>query len=640
MLTWKLSGWIILLLKNDEGVFMHRGLPLLLYLSLVACQPQSSVRLSAPSPLIHKNNLKQPQGNVLKKAPTPLKSIADMKEFGGKITGYSNVDNMSFRLKPFKPSKSFKTQDFAPRFNQIKHLRIWVRGNGIADRLWNGEGFFKVNGTSGTTLTIKNIPKGNNRIVTAQGYDANKKLIPGATLKAYYNSPPNGNSVTVHLVWRFTAAANVIEKILEQNPTMANQLDASQLQEKIDDLIYQGKPLNEQDKPLNEKDYATHPSLINPDDLVESIMTNNGQLPPNQVIVPFASNVEIVVQNLVGDAMGTKINLQIDDPASQTSEISAGVDRKTITDIPPGTWNALIQHDEKPDYTANATVTIAPDGTVTLDKGDTANPIAFPPYLVSATPVIPGGPVPPNLNYHWSGENNGFNVLSNVNSGHGTRYNGTTLTQGLDPNRYTTGVEGRAFALDGNDAILTSATINQSGTSPGWTVMAWVYPTSNNTDEYIISTDNGGIDWSLKRVGTKWGVFNGIASIASNFNVDLNQWQHLSAVFIPGTGVKLYKNMQEQDIPGLGFSTLATPIHIGGRGTTKQFKGRIDEVKSFNRVLTPTEVRDAANIRRVVLTGDGFSPTISNDLVTLGAEKITPTSANANNINIGCASFS
>ena len=152
-----------------------------------------------------------------------------------------------------------------------------------------------------------------------------------------------------------------------------------------------------------------------------------------------------------------------------------------------------------------------------------------------------------------------------------------------------------SLLFDGiDDVVTTPLNIDQSATSPGITFEAWVFPTSTSSGRHeVISSDNGGFDWSILREGATWFVFTGSGSSSTGFSVDLNVWQHLAAVFNPATGsVDFYKNGQKATITALGFDTSDADIAIGRRagGTTEFFAGNIDEVRVWNAPRTQSEI--------------------------------------------------
>jgi len=151
------------------------------------------------------------------------------------------------------------------------------------------------------------------------------------------------------------------------------------------------------------------------------------------------------------------------------------------------------------------------------------------------------------------------------------------------------------LSFDGsNDRVSTELDIDQSASSPGVTMEVWVYPTSTSSGRHqVISSDNGGYDWSLLRDGATWFVFTGGTSWNTGFSVDLEGWQHVVAVFIPGTGVKFYKNGVEATTTNIGYDTGDDIIAVGQNPPNAEyFAGIIDEVVIYSRALTPEEVME------------------------------------------------
>lgn len=159
----------------------------------------------------------------------------------------------------------------------------------------------------------------------------------------------------------------------------------------------------------------------------------------------------------------------------------------------------------------------------------------------------------------------------------------------------TTGVSGRtnqAALFDGaDDGLATSLWLDQSSSSRGATLMAWVYPGSASSGQHqVLSTGAG---WSLLRDGGTWAVFNGSAIINTGVSVDVNRWQHIAAVFQPGSGVRFYKN----GVPVGGWMPInynysTSPLVVGRHPNGGQhFDGRIDDVRIFSTALSNAEVQ-------------------------------------------------
>ncbi|RLC40566.1 MAG: hypothetical protein DRH44_08365, partial [Candidatus Coatesbacteria bacterium] len=207
---------------------------------------------------------------------------------------------------------------------------------------------------------------------------------------------------------------------------------------------------------------------------------------------------------------------------------------------------------------------------------------------VSASDETVVGSIPQNglVGYWKFDEGSGTSAYDSSGQGNnGTLVNGPSWVDGKI---------GDALKFDGsNDYVSTPLNIDQSGSSQGVTMVAWVYPTSTSSGRHeMISSDNGGYDWSLLREGGTWYVFTGENTRSTGFSVDLNQWQHVVAVFIPGTGVKFYKNGQETTISYISYDTSDGNIRIGCRsGGGEYFGGIIDEVAIYKRVLSDSEIQ-------------------------------------------------
>ena len=143
------------------------------------------------------------------------------------------------------------------------------------------------------------------------------------------------------------------------------------------------------------------------------------------------------------------------------------------------------------------------------------------------------------------------------------------------------------FALDFdgvNDYLATPLNIDQGFLTIGATFEAWVYPTrTSGGRQPVISTDNGGDDWSIVQEGGSWRVLTGEASRDTQLPVDLRTWQHIAAVFTPGVGVTFYKNGQGVFIPFIGHDFVDDLLTIGGNPRFQQyFDGKIAEARVWN----------------------------------------------------------
>jgi hypothetical protein len=66
-------------------------------------------------------------------------------------------------------------------------------------------------------------------------------------------------------------------------------------------------------------------------------------------------------------------------------------------------------------------------------------------------------------------------------------------------------------------------------------------------------------------------VFTGEEARSTGMSVDLNQWQHVAAVFIPGTGVRFYKNGVSVLIPFIGYDTSDADVRVAQNQASVSF---------------------------------------------------------------------
>ncbi|MFO1007338.1 MAG: DUF1553 domain-containing protein [Planctomycetaceae bacterium] len=165
---------------------------------------------------------------------------------------------------------------------------------------------------------------------------------------------------------------------------------------------------------------------------------------------------------------------------------------------------------------------------------------------------------------------------------------------------------GRALEFDGT----THVAAGEAGVFEGdqaFSSSVWIFPTSRDVSTVLSKMDDAnayrGYDVILE--GNKVSAhfvhhwpdrgFN----VVTKTPIKLNAWHHLAVTYDgsrAAQGVKIYVDgqLQELDIPTnnkLDGSLLTDkPFHIGKRGTSAPFQGRIDEVRLYSKALTPDEV--------------------------------------------------
>ena len=169
----------------------------------------------------------------------------------------------------------------------------------------------------------------------------------------------------------------------------------------------------------------------------------------------------------------------------------------------------------------------------------------------------------------------------------------------------------RSWDFDGTaDRIITTLDIDQDG-SDSYTFAAWVKPESTSAGRHhVVSTDNGGFDWSLLREGGSWYVFNGGSSWDTGQSVTTGVWQHVAVVFEPGVGTKFYLNGNETSIGSVFTDANTNTFTIGANaGVSEFFDGMIDEVRVYNSALSSSDVG--------ILSGGDEADTIAVNITTL-----------------------
>lgn len=515
-------------------------------------------------------------------------------------------DALTFKLSPWV--RDFNTQ--ALDLTQIKFLRIWVRGAGIAERLWNAEGYVSM--ANGQALQIAKIPKGKNRVVTAQGYDANQQLIPGATLKAFYDSPLGNNTITVHLKWRFVPVGELLEQLLDLNVPFLQNMDATALQATMDQMLYGQNP-------AGGNTFAVHPSLVEASAVTSNLMKDNGLISPTILsqALKKTGTATIVIRTPQGNLLNTPVTVSLNDPASTVVTVPAGgTGTATIPNLAPGTWRARAQMaSPSGPIQVQTTVTVAQDGTVTLGAGTPGNPLVPPPLITD----IQAGPL-----HGWAADGNANDAIGNMS---GTLVGGTTFAPGKI---------GQAFRFDGATQYVDIGTTFTDQIETKGSIAAWVYRTGNAGGIFTRSTGTGWPDERLviyfRSDNNTWGwsFANGVTFQAQawpNTTFPANQWVHVVLSW-DGTTVNTYLNgaLHNSQAQTVVPEISGIKTRLGWtEGLAGQFlQGQIDDLKVYNRTVSATEATALYNrtpLRDIV--GDAFDTVLANNTVKFGGPNAT-----------------
>ncbi|WP_448543098.1 LamG-like jellyroll fold domain-containing protein [Roseiflexus sp.] len=152
----------------------------------------------------------------------------------------------------------------------------------------------------------------------------------------------------------------------------------------------------------------------------------------------------------------------------------------------------------------------------------------------------------------------------------------------------TAGANG-ALAFDGVDDEAGNAAFSMSG---GFTVEAWVRPSSGNQTSIVIVTGDGSRGWSLELNdgrATLWVADNaGAWSFVRNDRVVLQagQWYHIAATYENGSG-RVFVNGVAGSTASVGTVSHMPALRLGGLSGYGFFAGQIDDVR-ISRIVRYT----------------------------------------------------
>jgi len=187
--------------------------------------------------------------------------------------------------------------------------------------------------------------------------------------------------------------------------------------------------------------------------------------------------------------------------------------------------------------------------------------------------------------------------------------NGASLTPGVG---WTEGRMGLAVTLtSASTCVRIGSPPTLSDLGP-LTVMAWIRPARLSLGRVVAKEDGGRGRWMF--IAGEKGI-----DFAKDFAdqelrretlsnlLAVGTWSHVSATWDGSTQaaqVHIYVNGVEatysisQDGRGVRMSDAAMPLLIGNRGDlTRGFEGAIDDVRIYNRVLTPTDIMTITGLR-------------------------------------------
>ena len=169
----------------------------------------------------------------------------------------------------------------------------------------------------------------------------------------------------------------------------------------------------------------------------------------------------------------------------------------------------------------------------------------------------------------------------------------------------STGRFGKSLSFNGSSSRVTIKDSPSLDVSGAMTLAAWVYPTVAMTGNQVVIVKErpGSNAYHLHASGATSGrVLTGIFTTTPNqlwsaAPIAANRWTHLAATY-DGAMQRLFVNgVQVASRAQRGaIATSGNPLRIGADGVRGEyFRGRIDEVRIYNRALSSTEIQAIMN---------------------------------------------
>jgi glucose/arabinose dehydrogenase/PKD repeat protein len=191
----------------------------------------------------------------------------------------------------------------------------------------------------------------------------------------------------------------------------------------------------------------------------------------------------------------------------------------------------------------------------------------------------------------------GFNEGSeaSVHDASGNGHTGTISGATWSPQ----GKFGPALAFNGLDNWVTVNTTGLLDLTTGMTLEAWVFPLTTAGTQDIIIKEGATVDiynlyarnWrGVPEVNVSVG---GTNRAADGTTLPTNVWTHVAGTY-DGTTLRLYLNGVEVASTAVSepIAPSTGPVRIGGNSIWGEyFQGRIDEVRIYDRALTPAEIQ-------------------------------------------------
>ena len=207
-------------------------------------------------------------------------------------------------------------------------------------------------------------------------------------------------------------------------------------------------------------------------------------------------------------------------------------------------------------------------------------------------------PLPPGCVAWWRAENN---FLDSAGTNHGFGSNGLT---------FAAGKVGQSFSLDGTNDFVNAGAVDLPGT---FTIEGWINLQDITTTHYLIAKGGGGLKRSYDLAVFPAGILYGTVSASGigNFTryyptsarLTPGAWTHVAMTYLAtnGAGRRIQLYLNGVSVPTSvfgGYDSGGEPFHdtntlkigVFSDASSQFFRGQIDELALYNRVLSSNEI--------------------------------------------------
>jgi large repetitive protein len=418
---------------------------------------------------------------------------------------------------------------------------------------------------------------GNTWIHLAATYD-------GATIRLYYNGELENS---------LTASISIVSNTLAFG-IGADSLGGNKLQGALDEVRVYNRALS------------------------ESEIADLAELPPPPVSADLAiTNTDGLAQTYPGDPVTYTIVASNNGPDSVTGATVTDNFPAALTGVSwtcAGTGGGVCSGSGTGNI--NDTVNLPVSGSVTYIVSAAFSASATGMVGNTASVAMPSGATDPNPANNTATDETFMTGTGDLSMVLQLKMNGDLLDSSVYMNdavgtgspTFASGKDGQAIVLNGTSQYATVPNDVSLNITNAITLAAWVKPEKVGT-QYIIKKaiidGTNGYELSLSNPGKAFVRFNQVASANTNrvdsgtsYPADATTWVHLAATY-DGSTIQIYFNGTQDGSKPATFTIATNDLVLGigaeSNGATK-FQGAMDEVRVYNRALTPGEIRRLANL--------------------------------------------